>query len=68
MVQTSQEDGWQDVEVPPSRGNWEQFLLVRSGEIANPSPPEIGLRMAYLWDAIKLSAEHGGQTVKIKNL
>ena len=66
-VQTSQEEGWQDVEVPPSRGNWEQFLLVRSGDISNPSPPEIGLRMAHLWDAIKLSAKQDGKIVKIHN-
>jgi len=64
-IQTRQDEGWQDVEVPPSQGDWEQFLLVRSGDIANPSPPEIGLRMAHLWDAIKSSAEQGGKIVHI---
>ncbi len=64
-LQISQEDGWQDVKVPPSRGDWEQFLLVRDRDIPNPSPPEIGLRMAHLWDAIKLSAEQGGNIVRI---
>ena len=64
-IQTSQEKGWQPVSVPPSRGDWEQFLLVRQGEIENPSPPQIGLRLAHLWDAIKASAELGGKIVKI---
>ena len=67
MIQTSQEEGWQEVEVPPSRGDWEQFLLVRRGDIPNPSPPEIGLRMAHLWDAIKLSAKQGGEIIRISN-
>ena len=29
---------------------------MRRGEVANPCPPEIGLRMARLWDAIQESA------------
>jgi predicted dehydrogenase len=53
------------VEVPVPQGVWEQFLAVRSGKIANPSPPEIGLRMARLWDAIKLSASQGGVLVNL---
>jgi len=65
-LQTTQEEGWQAVEVPPSRGDWEQFLLVCRGEISNPSPPEIGLRLAHLWDGIKASAESGGQIVKVE--
>jgi predicted dehydrogenase len=65
-VQYSQDEGWLEIEVPPSRGSWEQFLLVRDGSIPNPSPPEIGLRMAHLWDAIKASAEGGGVIVKIQ--
>lgn len=43
---------------------WEQFLNVRSGVTANPSPPEVGLRMARLWDAIKASAAKNGKPVK----
>jgi predicted dehydrogenase len=43
---------------------WEQFLDVRSGRIANPSPPEVGLRMAHLWDAIRASAASGGAVVR----
>ena len=56
------------VPVPPSMGVWEQFLSVRTGQIANPSPPEIGLRMTRLWDAIKESAALNGQPVKTSSL
>ena len=52
------------VAVPPSLGVWEQFLAVRDGAIPNPCPPEVGLRMALLWDAIKESAALGGAPVK----
>jgi predicted dehydrogenase len=44
---------------------WEQFQAVRAGTIANPSPPEIGLRMAKLWDAIQVSARQSGRPVTI---
>lgn len=53
------------VDVPTSQGVWEQFLAVRNGEMDNPSPPEIGLRMARLWDAIKLSAKQDGAVVNL---
>lgn len=43
---------------------WHQFLDVRAGRIRNPSPPEVGLRMALLWDAIRASAERGGSVVR----
>ena len=52
------------IPVPPSLGVWEQFLAVRNGQIPNPSPPEIGLRMAKLWDAIRASAAKNGIPVK----
>lgn len=52
------------VAVPPSRGVWEQFLAVRRGEIANPCPPQVGLRMAKLWDAIKASSAQNGAPVR----
>jgi len=42
---------------------WEQFLDVRRGTIPNPSPPEVGLRMARLWDAIRESSGRGGAVV-----
>jgi hypothetical protein len=29
----------------------------------NPSPPEVGLRMAILWDMIRASAQRGGVPV-----
>jgi len=42
---------------------WEQFLSVRAGRATNPSPPEVGLRMARLWDAIRASAASGGAVI-----
>ncbi len=51
--------------VPASLGQWEQFLRVRRGDLANPCPPEVGLRMARLWDAIQASAAQGGKPVAI---
>ena len=44
---------------------WEQFLNVRAGRVPNPSPPEVGLRMARLWDAIRESAANGGSVVRL---
>jgi hypothetical protein len=44
---------------------WEQFLNVRAGRTENPSPPEVGLRMARLWDAIRESAANGGSVVRM---
>ena len=44
---------------------WEQFLNVRTGRVPNPSPPEVGLRMARLWDAIRASAARGGTVVQV---
>jgi predicted dehydrogenase len=49
------------VAVPLSLGVWEEFLQVREGAIENPCPPEVGLRMAQLYDAIKQSAAQGGR-------
>ncbi len=53
------------VPVPPSLGVWEQFLAVRGGAIPNPCPPEVGLRMARLWDAIRASSAQGGAVVRL---
>jgi predicted dehydrogenase len=53
-----------NIKVPPSLGVWEQFLAVRDGALPNPCPPEVGLRMALLWDAIKESAARDGAPVK----
>jgi len=52
------------VKVPPSLGVWEQFLAVRDGRMLNPCPPEVGLRMALLYDAIKASAAQNGVPVR----
>ena len=48
-----------------SRTVWEQFLAVRRGDESNPSPPEVGLRMARLWDAIRASSAAGGSVVRV---
>ncbi len=53
------------IPVPESRGVWEQFLAVRAGKQENPCPPEVGLRMARLWDAIQESAVRGGASVRV---
>lgn len=53
------------VETKPSMGVWEQFLAVRQGKLENPCPPEVGLRMARLWDAINQSAAQNGVPVTI---
>jgi predicted dehydrogenase len=62
-IQRQGEEDFTEVELPPSLGAWGQFLAVRNGEFANPCPPEVGLRMAKLYDAIKASAAKGGQPV-----
>ena len=53
------------VEVPPSMGVWDQFMRVRRGDMPNPCPPEVGLRMARLWDAVAASAAANGQLVPV---
>ncbi len=66
-IQYHEKEGWQKVPVPPSFGVWDQFQAVRAGKIENPSPPEVGLRMAHLWDAIRVSAKQNGQPVSISS-
>jgi hypothetical protein len=56
------------VRVSKSLGVWQQFLLVREGKLENPSPPEVGLRMARLWDAIRASAAEQGRLVSISTI
>ena len=53
-MQKSGQNHFRKVRVPDHMGVWEQFLDVRAGRMANPCPPEVGLRMARLYDAIKL--------------
>ncbi len=43
---------------------WQQFVDVRNGVEPNPSPPEVGVRMARLWDAIRESSARGGAIVR----
>jgi predicted dehydrogenase len=58
------ESEFTEVPVPASLGVWEQFLAVRNGTMANPCPPEVGLRMSRLYDAIKASAAKNGMPMK----
>lgn len=59
------EDRFHPVNVPRRQSTWLHFLAVRSGELKNPCPPEIGLRMARLWDAIQTSSAQNGRPVKV---
>jgi len=52
------------VRVGESFGVWGQFVAVRQGQMPNPAPPEVGLRMAKLWDAIQASAAKNGAPVR----
>ncbi len=63
-VQQAGETELEPVDLPTMKTTWHRFLDVRNGVIANPSPPEVGLRMLKLWDAIKASAAQGGQPVR----
>jgi predicted dehydrogenase len=54
------------VPFPPASSVWDTFVQVRNGEIKNPSPPEVGLRMIRLYDAICQSAAQDGRIVKIE--
>ena len=64
-LEFGRDSGWEKIEVPASRGVWEEFLTVKFGGVENPSPPELGLRMARLWDAIKRSSENSGYPVQV---
>lgn len=65
-IQREGEKELKPIPVPKSLGAWEQFMNVRTGKMKNPSPPEIGLRMARLWDAIQSSAAQHGVPVHLK--
>ena len=65
LIQGPDDEALKPVELPESLGTWQQFLRVRAGEMENPCPPEIGLRMARLWDAIRASAAQGGCPVPV---
>jgi predicted dehydrogenase len=64
-LQREGEPALRPLEELPSLGPWEQFLAVRDGSSPNPCPPEVGLRMALLWDAIRTSARRGGVPVEV---
>lgn len=64
-VQYAGRPQFEPVPTPPPVIIWQQFLMIRKGELANPSPPENGLRMAYLWEAIQQSAAEGGRPVGV---
>ena len=63
QIQRQGQDRLIPLRAPRSLGQWQQFLAVRAGRLPNPCPPEIGLRMARLWDAIQASAAAGGRPV-----
>jgi len=62
-LQRAGTDRMQRVRPRAAGGVWEQFLKVRVGQLPNPSPPEVGLRMAQLWDAIRDSAARAGAVI-----
>jgi predicted dehydrogenase len=65
LIRRNGETEYREVEgLPKMRGAWEQFVQVCAGEIENPCPPEVGLRMAKLWDAIVESASKDGLPVR----
>ncbi len=68
LVQRPNQTRPMPVRVSKSLGVWQQFLLVREGKLENPSPPEVGLRMARLWDAIRASAAEQGRLVSISTI
>ena len=55
--------GFRAVRVAPSLGVVDTFLAVRAGRLPNPCPPEVGLRMARLYDAIVASSKQDGAAV-----
>ncbi len=63
-IQRAGEDRLRPVRSVAPISVWQQFLNVRDGRTPNPSPPEVGLRMARLWDAIRDSASRGGLVIR----
>ena len=64
-IQRDGEDVFTPVEFIDPPTVWDQFISMRAGQIENSSPPEVGLRMAKLWDAIQESARQHGCPVTI---
>lgn len=67
LVQKYGDANPKEIPFPPAASVWDTFLKVRDRKIENPSPPEVGLRMIRLYDAICQSAREGGSIVKIEN-
>ncbi|MGD8585291.1 MAG: Gfo/Idh/MocA family oxidoreductase [Chloroflexota bacterium] len=64
-VQRHGEREFEPVEVPEGTSVWDQFLAIRAGQLENIMPPEVGLRMNRLWDAIQVSATQDGVPVRV---
>jgi predicted dehydrogenase len=64
-VQRAGENRFAAIELHEPARVWDQFVAVHRGELPNPSPVDVGLRMAKLWDAIRLSAEQNGVPVRL---
>jgi predicted dehydrogenase len=64
-LQTAGKDRFRRVRIQQSLGVWSQFLAVMEGRMTNPCPPEVGLRMARLFDAIRASARENGRTIPV---
>jgi hypothetical protein len=64
-VQRHGEREFEPVEARESTGVWEEFLAIRAGKVENVMPPEVGLRMNHLWDAIRASAAQGGVPTRV---
>lgn len=60
------EEQFHPVSVPRRQSTWLHFLAIRSGELPNPCPPEVGLRMSRLWDAIQQSSAQNGKPVQVQ--
>lgn len=43
---------------------WQRILNARDGREPSPSPPEVGLRMARLWDAIQEPTARDGAVIR----
>ena len=61
------ETTFQPVSVGRPQSTWATFLAVRNQLMKNPCPPEIGLRMALLWEAILESSTRNGQAVRLSS-
>jgi predicted dehydrogenase len=50
--------GEKDVEFEGSRGEFERFMLVREGRLANPCPAEFGLRQAKFLEMVRKAVKN----------